>query len=1554
MTARARCVLALFLFLACDQTVQPEPPKPSAVAVTLSATTLLGVGETMQLTAEVQDQYGKPMPSASVRWTSDTPATATVDDQGVVTAVANGAATITAAVGDVQAMSAFAIGNPDRAALVALYGAADGPNWKNNENWLTDAPLGEWYGVDTDASGRVVKLELNSQLFGTVPAALGYLAALEHLDLGNSVWTGPIPAQLGNLTALKFLDLSGSLEAVEIGWGLTDTIPAELGNLAALEHLDLGNNLLVGPIPPELGNLTSLTRLDLRVNYLSGPIPLELADLTSLETLHLDGNGLSGPIPAELDGLTSLTLLSLGYNGLSDSIPAELGDLTSLDTLDLAWNSFSGPIPAELGNLTNLAYLHLAGNDLSDPIPPELGNLTSLGQLFLGNNDLSDSIPAELGDLTALTTLDLADNDLSGPVPTELADLAALTWLDLGGNALSDTIPAELGDLAALTTLDLADNDLTGPIPAELGNLAALKVLDLGDNSLSDSIPVELGNLAALTTLNLADNELTGPVPRELGNLAALTTLDVRDNPLLQGALPLSLTRVSLEALLFSGTGLCTYSYAGVTVWLNSIVRVEGPLGTCELLSDREILRILYETTDGSNWGSNRNWLTDAPLEDWFGVDATAQGRRVVRLRLSGQNMTGPIPPEMGYFTALEELELRGNKLTGTIPPSLGNLRTLKLLDLTRNQLTGPIPEELSGVGVSTPTRRRLIALERLLLSDNALTGPIPGTLGALPRLEALTLARNNLTDSIPGSLGRLRQLEALGLHDNALTGPIPPELGGLTELNSLNLSNNALTGPIPAELGELRALGRLDLNDNALTGPIPAELGDLPALDWMLLNNNALSGPIPTELGDLTGLRRLELADNALTGSIPAELGDLDSLQVLDLRNNTLTGPIPSELGDLAALGYAGLGHNALTGPIPAELGNLDLIALELNHNALTGAIPPELGNLAKLEGLVLNYNALTGAIPAELGDLTALEWLELSHNALTGPIPSELGSLAALEWLNVSWNEGLSGTLPVTLTRLGNLFSFLASNTELCAGAGPAFQRWAEALDRYWVRQCSAGAAYLVQAAQSLDHPVPLVAGRDAVLRVFPTAPAGTTVPVPLVRASFYDSDSDTAAYQVDIAGKPGPLPVEIDESNTLISANVRIPDSILSPGLEMVVEIDPDGALDSTLAITRRIPETGSLPLDVRQMPALNLTVVPFLWTADPDSVILDQTAAMATDPDGHELLLETRTLLPVGELAVTTRPPVLTSSNDALTLVRETAAIWALEGGSGHWIGMMSGPLTGTSDPAAEAAGVASVPYRVSFSKPQGSSIAHQLGHTMSLFHAPCGGAGMPDPAYPSHDGSTGAWGYNLQADTLVGPNTPDLMSHCSPAWVSAYHFGNALRFRLSDEGDDIVTTVAEPEASVLLWGGVDTDGTPYLEPAFAVDAPPLLSASAGPHQLTGLSASGQTLFSISFEMPAMADGGGESSFVFVVPGRDGWEGDLASITLSGPGGSATLDGDTNQPMTILLDPGSGRVRGLLRGRSAGGQTAADNAWQGGGSRTHILFSRGMPDATARNR
>lgn len=152
--------------------------------------------------------------------------------------------------------------------------------------------------------------------------------------------------------------------------------------------------------------------------------------------------------------------------------------------------------------------------------------------------------------------------------------------------------------------------------------------------------------------------------------------------------------------------------------------------------------------------------------------------------------------------------------------------------------------------------------------------------------------------------------------------------------------------------------------------------------------------------------------------------------------------------------------------------------------------------------------------------------------------------------------------------------------------------------------------------------------------------------------------------------------------------------------------------------------------------------------------------------------------------------------------------------------------------------------------------------------------------------------------------------------------------------------------------LLLWGGIDAAGVPYLEPAFVIDAPPSLPGSAGEYRLTGRTGAGAELFSLDFEMPEIADGDGSSSFTFLLPARPGWEGSLASITLAGPGGSATLDEDNHRPMAILRDPETGRIQGILRDLPASVATQADaDASVARAPGLEVLFSRGIPDAEA---
>ena len=195
-----------------------------------------------------------------------------------------------------------------------------------------------------------------------------------------------------------------------------------------------------------------------------------------------------------------------------------------------------------------------------------------------------------------------------------------------------------------------------------------------------------------------------------------------------------------------------------------------------------------------------------------------------------------------------------------------------------------------------------------------------------------------------------------------------------------------------------------------------------------------------------------------------------------------------------------------------------------------------------------------------------------------------------------------------------------------------------------------------------------------------------------------------------------------------------------------------------------------------------------------------------------------------------------------------------------------------------------------------------------------------------------------------------PSRFDLMSYCHPQWISDYHFSAALRYRLSTAArGGLSSLVAAPARSLLLWGGVDADGAPFLEPAFVVDAPGKLPRSAGDYEIIGRTADGDELFSLAFEMPEVADGDGSSSFAFILPVQPDWAGLLSSITLSGPGGSVTMDENTDRPVTILRDPRTGQIRGILRGATdaaLGPGTAASTLTLDPGFET--LTSRGIPD------
>ena len=1050
-----------------------------------------------------------------------------------------------------------------------------------------------------------------------------------------------------------------------------------------------------------------------------------------------------------------------------------------------------------------------------------------------------------------------------------------------------------------VTHLVLTENGAAGSLPLELGNLSHLVTLDLHRNNLTGQLPRQLGYATGLQRIDLGNNQLSGPIPAMLGRLGSLRHLNVEN------------------------------------MWLSGTIPPE--------LGDLAEIRFL------NFW---HNTLTGSP------------------------------PPELANLRHVEKLYINDNQLSGTIPSVFTDLATIEEFHWGSNHgLCAPATQDFrawrrgrDADGPSCDENDRAVLkafyeatggrdwkrsggwLNRdLLLSSWEGIGT-----DSLGRVEVLDLADNNLTGRLPVALAQLSRMRVLRLGGNPLAGLVPLSLTSLPLREFRYRDTELCESSLPSFQAWLASIGVHEGTDEECTQLTERDIlrilyEETGGENWTRSDNWLTDAPLRSWHGiemDLRGrIKGVLLEGNNLRGSIPPELGQLEGLVGLQLDYNWLGGSIPPELGDLPILEDLVFVGNLLTGTVPPELANLSKLKyLELADNRLEGSIPPELGRMPRLENLYLDVNRLSGPIPPEIGTLRNLKRLQLGSNGLQGPIPPEVGHLGRLEWLGLAHNPEIAGPLPLDLENLDRLTLGLAG-TGVCIPN--ELLEWS--LGRARALRCEAiegSQAYLTQSVQSLSYPATLIAGQEAMLRVFVVAEKSTNAGIPPVRATFFVDGAEV--HSTEIPGKPASIPTDVVQAEASLdnSAHAMIPAHLIRPGLEMVIEIDPAGTLDPDLVVPKRIPESGRQEVFVRAMPTFDLTVVPFLWEDDPDSLVVELTAEMEADPGGHRLLWDTQYLLPVGDLAFHAHEPVLTSSNDADELLDEVSAIRVIEGGVGRWMASMSGPATGPW-------GVAWIPGVTSYVRlgivdqpEEALTIAHELGHNLSLRHAPCGTESTLDRSYPYPDGSTGAWGLDLRpGDPLLVPGTvADLMSYCVPAWIGEYNFSKAMTHRLGSEVADGLS--AGVEQTILLWGGADADGALSLNPAFAVDAPPALPEAGGDYRITGRGTDGAVLFSLDFEMATAADGDERMGFVFAVPFRSEWADALAEITLSGPSGYATIDRNTDRPAVILRDPDTGQVRAILRGAMTAAAAAADPAAiVPGGNRLEVLMSSGIPDRSA---
>ena len=349
--------------------------------------------------------------------------------------------------------------NRDREILEAFYRSADGDNWSRHDNWCTDKPLSEWYGIGATydretGEERVLSIDLDDVTGINGTADFRGMSKLQGISLGsvniNKRITTINVAGLSDLTSLSCrnceltsLNISGCTKLLMLMLHDNNLTELDLSGCPDLKTLYCSNNQLTHF---DFTQVPKMNHLVIAGNLYE---KLDVSMLTGLNYFNFGGENMT-EAPIMSANNQSITGLSCD-GGKFENI--DLSILPNLETLHISEGAIQS---LDLTANTKLQELSLYSTQIESLNTPNLPELTTI---FISNNSkLTSSL--DFSNCSQVKDITVTGNGVTSLSTANCANLEQLNCYDNNLSSLDISYCPKLKSLREynnqLKTLNIA------------------------------------------------------------------------------------------------------------------------------------------------------------------------------------------------------------------------------------------------------------------------------------------------------------------------------------------------------------------------------------------------------------------------------------------------------------------------------------------------------------------------------------------------------------------------------------------------------------------------------------------------------------------------------------------------------------------------------------------------------------------------------------------------------------------------------------------------------------------------------------------------------------------------------------------------------------------------------------------------------------------------------------------------------------------------------------------------------------------------------------------